>query len=52
MQMEFGTSRWVIGAAGALLGAALFAADAAAASTHGGWLPTLGTLALGKYALS
>ena len=46
--MEFGSSRLVVGVAGALFGAALFSADAAAASTHGGgWLPTLGALALG-----
>jgi len=45
--MEFGISRLLVGVAGALFGAALFAADAAPASTHGGWLPALGELALG-----
>lgn len=40
-------SRLLVGVSGALFGAALFAADAAPAATHGGWLPTLGALALG-----
>ncbi len=39
--------RLLVGVSGALFGAALFAADAAPAVSHGGWLPTLGTLALG-----
>jgi len=47
MQTEFGMSRLAVRLGGALFGAAFFAADAAAASTHGGWLPALGTLALG-----
>ena len=47
MQIEFGMSRLAVAIAGALFGAAFFAADAGAASAHGGWLPALGTLALG-----
>jgi predicted lipid-binding transport protein (Tim44 family) len=47
MKIEFGMSRFAVGLGGALFGAAFFAAEAAAASTHGGWLPALGTLALG-----
>ncbi len=39
--------RLLVGVSGALFGAALLAADAAPAATHGGWLPTLGALALG-----
>jgi predicted lipid-binding transport protein (Tim44 family) len=44
---EFGMGRWLVGFAGMLFGAALFAANAAPATAHGGWLPTLGTFALG-----
>ncbi|MGH8748773.1 MAG: Tim44 domain-containing protein [Burkholderiales bacterium] len=39
--------RLLVAVSGALFGAALFAAGAAPAATHGGWLPTLGALALG-----
>lgn len=40
--------RLLAGVSGALFGAAIFAASAAApAAVHGGWLPTLGALALG-----
>ena len=46
-QKEFDMGRLLVGVSGALFGAALFAADAAPAATHGGWLPTLGALALG-----
>ena len=47
-QREIGMGRWLVGVSGALFGAALFATAAdAAAATHGGWLPTLGALALG-----
>jgi predicted lipid-binding transport protein (Tim44 family) len=44
---KFGMSRWLVGFAGMLFGAALFAANAAPVTAHGGWLPTLGTFALG-----
>jgi predicted lipid-binding transport protein (Tim44 family) len=43
---EFGMARTLAGVSGALLSAALFAPAAGAAAPHGGWLPTLGTLAL------
>jgi predicted lipid-binding transport protein (Tim44 family) len=46
-QREFDMGRLLVGASGALFGAALFAADAAPAAGHGGWLPTLGALAFG-----
>ncbi|HUJ87881.1 MAG TPA: Tim44-like domain-containing protein [Burkholderiales bacterium] len=39
--------RLLFGLSWALFGAALFAADATPAAAHGGWLPTLGALALG-----
>lgn len=39
--------RLLVGAAGMLFGTALFAASATPISTGGGWLPTLGTFALG-----
>jgi len=44
---EIGMGRLLAGVSGALSGAAAFAAHAAPAATHGGWLPTLGALALG-----
>jgi predicted lipid-binding transport protein (Tim44 family) len=47
MHREFAMSRWLAGLAGALSGAAICAAHAAPATAHGGWLPTLGTFALG-----
>lgn len=39
--------RLLVGAAGTLYGTALFAASTTPVSTGGGWLPTLGTFALG-----
>lgn len=46
-QREFDMGRLLVGVSGAPVGAALIAADTAPAATHGGWLPTLGGLALG-----
>ena len=39
--------RWLVGAAGMLFGTGLFAASATSVAAGGGWLPTLGTFALG-----